>query len=169
MTGNIQTLMTESVMPAKAGRNILEVMQKQGIMVSLVAVIDSIRFFLFFVDGVSSAQVLCGYGENLKCISLASWQAKGCGKEMWTNVVTKLTSFSILRGLCQQEVRREDGEPWMMGKGNCRTEGRKLGQWQERRDKGVTSYRTGRRWGGVHVKQKRLGCRKMEGVQVNKG
>lgn len=41
MTGNIQTLITESVMAAKAGRNILEVIQKQEIMVSLVAVSTS--------------------------------------------------------------------------------------------------------------------------------
>lgn len=41
-----------------------------------------------------------------------------CGKEMWTYVVTKLTSFSVLGGLCQQEVRIEErGELRRMGKG----------------------------------------------------
>lgn len=32
-------------------------------------------------------------------INLASWQPQHCGNEMWTSVVTKLTSFSVSLGI----------------------------------------------------------------------
>lgn len=63
-------------------------------------------------DGVPVTAAALRLWKKPTDINPASWQSRRCGKEMWTYVVTKLTSFFVLGGLCQQEVRREARRSW---------------------------------------------------------
>ena len=108
-------------------------------------------FFSFFIGGQrlllrTASLWASGNPPPPKTINRASWQLQRCGNEMWTYVVTKLTSFPVLWGLCQQEVRREGGEGWVGSRGRPRwwekkatadNEVRKLGWWRERWSQGV--------------------------------
>lgn len=83
--------------------------------------------FSLLLDGVLVCTAALWLWRKPRDINPASWQTRRCGKEMWTYVVTTLTSFSVLEGLGQQEVRREERGScgwWGKRQENCAGGGR---------------------------------------------